>query len=406
MKFNRIAGIILIYTINTFGLNFQKIVETAFDNRSAHSTKWLTVGINNYLAVAGEDNSSQSKIRIYTFDTQSEKIKTTNAINQFDGGPIVRSLDWVTANGVHYLAAGGDLGIELYKFEPAIPLLKTVTSIFDESEVNHIKWVTIGSECYLAVACNDPKHKKEVAVYRLNKNNSSLELTNATASFYKGCAQSVDWLSLQDEYYLAAGGTEATSLTQELRAYKFDQTDPSLTLNSAATLLHGIAQNTRWLNVGKKNYLTMSGYDGIDGQEIRLYSFNGRKNKLNPIESMSYNPNYFIQSIDWITIKDKNFLTVAGNANANLDVHLYQFDNIAKCLMKTNATISLKGFLLSTDWLKSNNNFYLALGCDKSTSKNIKIYKLNQAIQEESAQHGFISSLVDSVLGLFGKKRR
>ena len=272
------------------------------------------------------------------------------------------------------------------------PRLNLVSEISFDAEITSTDWLTIGNLSYVALGGYDPV--KAVRIYLFDPIQKELVFTGASASFSGDSVQTVHWVTLGNQYYLAVGGADSNSISQEIRIYEFLPDTNSLTLEASAGFNKGLVSSVNWLTIEHNNscksfsraYLAVGGNDNGLNREIRVYLFDPIIKELIPTGARASFSGNGVQSVEWLK-RGKSYYLVAGGSDTNSitqEIRVYKFNPTESTLVLEASAPFSNGIVHAVSWLKVAPNLaYLAVaGDDAALGKEIRIYLYNASTKE------------------------
>ena len=177
-----------------------------------------------------------------------------------------------------------------------------------------------------------------------------------------------------DGNYLVVGGRQSSSSYEhEIKVYSFDgdslSCDASIDYGSPPETLSYVYA-VAWSPTG--NYIAAGGRDSQDGNEIKVYSFNGTL--LSLLSGANVDFGVRVRSIKWSA--NGNFLAVAGNATGANEIRVYSFDGVDLTLSDSNNYGPDGCEVFSVDW-SPDGNFLLAGGTNPTDAGEVKVYNFD-----------------------------
>lgn len=370
-----------------FSVNLKEIVNNDFDNYAVQSVDWLIINNKKYLAAAGDADHNKSLVKIYKFEKND--LISTKAKITYNG--LVNSVKLLFLLGKYYVALAGDSPdqeLVLYEFDIKKETLKfAIATTFDIGVINSLRLLETPNALFLAAAGSNGTNK-QIKIYKFDAPEDFYKLdTIAIASFYNGTAETLDWAISKNKYYLAVGGSETNSISQEIRVYSFNpNVINGLNLEASYSLHNGVCQSVNWININEKLYLATACYDGISGYKFIIFNYDQIKKQLKEV---------FVSELDldiakrvrWINIFDKYYLAQAfDDAGTKYSLRVNEFDYIKEVLIENKAQLTgLPGTINSLKYLTvSNKTIDQKNLIAAATDKGVKIIGIDDSSETSS----------------------
>jgi len=340
------------------GVYFGTLTQKDFKSfsTSAQSVDWLTSGTITYLAAGG--NNGTEDIIIYEFDDN----QLTSFITQ-SYGTIARSVSWTVTGTITYLAVAGRTSMvnDLTVYEFSGSTLDQVASVADLNNQGwSVDWLTSGTTPYLAVAAENGT--EDVIVYSFNP--LAAVLTQLDSEDFGSEANTVQWTTVNEVDYLAAGGNDNPG-SDDLRIYSFD--GGTLTQKDQKSL--GRVRDVSWNTLNGVTYLAVV---GLDTESLIIYEFDPSSETLTQIDSRSYAVTG--RGAGWETINDHTYLGVAAD-NDTEDIIIYEFDPTSAAITTTIDTADFNPRAINIKWKDINSSHYVGI----AGSSGVAVYSFDLA---------------------------
>lgn len=188
---------IQIYSFN--GTTLTPITTATPFTNNGNTARWVNINGTLYLATLGfSSGPGIPQVQIYSFNGTS----LTPIANDSPFSSSGFSADWITFNGITYLATTGDgvNQIQIYSFNGI-----TLTPISSESPfatiATSVRWHIINNTLYLAITGDG---SKDLIIYKL-VGTTLMSVTDA--SLFSNGGLALNWLSIAGIELLAVGGT-------------------------------------------------------------------------------------------------------------------------------------------------------------------------------------------------------
>ncbi len=372
-----------------------------FAKGAASDVSWNQSFRNDHLIVSGFSDMNQQIVKIY--DLVKNNLVEQNSM-LLSPDLIVNSSKWLNTRRSLYASFSG-LDIEIYKYGKSSKTLSPTKAIVDfGGTVNSTDWLSFEGNYYLASGGKSDVNQ-EIKIYRFNEENDGKLEEIAAESFYKGNVRSVSWSKqVNGKFYLAVGGAESNSISQEIRVYEFDPKKNTLKFKSSVGLYCGNAESVQWLHHKKQNFLAVSGYKGQAGEFLGIYNFEATSNSLTLVHEELISGGYTM-AMSGMVLDESIYLALAFETkNFKKMIKVYKVDLNHPRLEEVAEHESGYGFVRSVSWHVNSENqsdAYLVSGGDDKHDNGLELYKFSISKPNNSFFEDVANFFADALDNIF-----
>ncbi|MBY0352871.1 WD40 repeat domain-containing protein [Candidatus Babeliales bacterium] len=378
-------------TIDTIASTaFNTITQVTTQNYGATGTPNGSAWTPNarYLGIAGIGSDSGNEIQIFSFNGAT--LSLVASVDWGSGGATY-NIKW-RPDGRTFAVTGNQAasGLKLYRFDgTTITLLYNVSLTTAGQFVFGLDWSNDGQ--YLALGIPTPTSGNEIQIYKFSGISPPTLVTGVSIS--AAATNGPDGISWHpSDRFLAVGAGNSVTDGNEVRVYSFNGT--------ALTLVTSVDYGTEVNYVEFSpdgRFIAVGGTVPTSGNELQIYAFNGTSLQLIASADIA-GASSVIQELRWDPTGQ--FLAVGATAvTGNTGLRIYKFDGSTLTLLSS-IVFSTSGFgAYSFSW--SADGKYLAVGgaIPGSGHNEIEVYSISYTT--ETAVQALSNGLVlgNSVAG-------